>query len=238
MQIVTNGAYVASRVKIGNYVHWASMGFLIVGFVLSFMTERFGQEAIFVSYMCLIAALILLNFGRTFTRRFGSRFRQDQWLIPALKGLDQRFTLFNYAAPTLPDHMVVGPTGLYVLVPRPNGGTVRYQNGRFSRGSLGGTLLRNIAEGGLGNPLVDVRRAMSQLAAYLRAYGSEELIAGLEARPMIVFTNLGAQLQVQDPPVPIVKSKDLKAVFRRAKTALEQERVDELKQVLGREVES
>ncbi len=233
MRTLVNERYVSSRMKIGNYSHFASMGLLIIGFVLSLMTGTLGQEVIFVAYMCLIGAFLLLSYGRRFTRRWGPRFRQDQWLTPALKGVDNSYTMFNYAAPDLPDHIVVGPSGLYVLVPRPNGGTVQFQDGRWSRGSAGSTILRGLAEGGLGNPMQDVQAALQQLAGYLRKNGSEELISGLEARPVIVFTNPGVNLVVKNPPMPIVKTKDLKAIFRRAKPTLEPEKVEELKRVLG-----
>jgi hypothetical protein len=236
MQTVVNDRYVGSRMKIGNYSHFASMALLVIGFVLSLMTSTFGQEVIFVAYVCLIGAFLLLSYGRRFTRRWGPRFRQDQWLVPALRGVDNSFTMFNYAAPDLPDHVIVGPSGLYVLVPRPNGGTVQFQDGKWSRGGAGATILRGLAEGALGNPMQDVQASMQQLAGYLRKNGTEELIAGLEARPVIVFTNPNVNLTVKNPPMPIVKTKDLKAIFRRAKPILAPDKVEELKQVLGQGV--
>lgn len=236
MQVVENKDYVSRKLKSGNIANIASMALLVMGFVLSLMTDRFGNTAIFVAYAALIGAFLLLSYARTFSRRWGTRFRQDQWLIPALRGVDNRYTMFNYASPELPDHILVGPGGIFVLVPKSNGGTIRYQNGKWSRGSVAGSLLRGVAEGGLGNPLIEVRRAMTELAAYLRKYGSEELIQGLEARPIIVFTNPGARVEAKDPPVPIVQSKELRAIFRRAKPTLEPEKVEQLNRVLGREV--
>ncbi len=236
MLIVENKKYVSDKVRLGNIANFASMGLLIVGFVLSLMTGTLGQQAIFAAYAALIGAFLLLSYGRNFTRRWGPRFRQDQWLLPALRGVDNRYTMFNYAAPNLPDHIVVGPGGLFVLVPKPNGGTVRYQNGRWSRGNIGSTMFRGLAEGGLGNPIVDVNKNLGLLAAYLKKNGSEQLIAGLEARPILVFTNPGANLEVSGPPIPVVGSKELKAIFRRAKATLEPEKVEELTEVLSREV--
>ena len=236
MQIVENKSYVSGKLRVGNIANFTSMGLLIVGFVLSLMTGTFGQQAIFFAYVALIGAFLLLSYGRNFTRRWGARFRQDQWLIPALRGVDNRYTMFNYAAPELPDHLLVGPGGLFVLVPKSNGGTVRFENGRWSRGNIGSSLLRGLAEGGIGDPVADVRRAMGLLAAYLKKHGSEELIAGLEARPIVVFTNPGVRLDVHTPPISVVQAKDLKSIFRRAKSVLEPEKVEELKRVLGREV--
>ncbi len=241
MQVVVNGAYVRGKVRIGNYVHWASMVLLIVGFVLSlpFTTQYIEQRtAIFVAYAALIGALLLLNFGRTFTRRWGPKFRQDQWLIPNLKGLDNKSTLFNYPSPNLPDHVLVSPSGLYVLVPKPNGGKVRFDGSHWSRGSASSTIFRGLFEGGMGNPIDDVRRALSLLAAYLKTHGSEDLVTGLEARPIIVFTNPGVQLEVRGSQIPVVTTKELKSLFRRAKPTLSDEKVEELKRVIGREVAS
>ena len=239
MQIVVNGAYVSGKVKIGNYVHWASMALLVIGFALSlpFSAAYIDQRtSIMMAYAALVGALLLLNFGRTFTRRWGPKFRQDQWLIPNLKGLDNKSTLFNYASPDLPDHILVSPSGLYVLLPKPNGGKIRFDGSRWSRGSTGSTIFRGLSEGGLGNPIEDVRRAMSLLAAYLKSHGSEDLVQGLEARPVIVFTNPGAQLEVRNSQIPVLTTKELKSLFRRAKPALSDQKVEELKLVIGREV--
>ena len=216
MQVVENQAFVRSRVRIGNIANLVSLVLLGVGFGLSFMGPNFGPEAIFFAYVAMIAALLALSFGRTFTRRWGPRFRQDQLLEPALRGLDNRHTLFNYASPDLPDHVLVGPTGLYLLVPRANGGTIRFDGRRWRRGSIGGALLRNLAEGGLGDPIGDVRRSMSLLATYLKKHGSEETVKGLEARPIIVFTNPQARVEARHSPVPVVHVRELRSVFRRA----------------------
>lgn len=236
MQIVANDNLVRGKVKIGNIANFASMGLLAVGFFLSLQMEAIGQIAVFLAYAAMIGAFFLLSYGRTFTRRWGSRFRQDQWLIPALRGTDNRYTMFNYLSTDLPDHLLLGPGGLFVLVPRPNAGTIKFENGKWSRGSVGGTILRGIAEGGLGNPLVDVRIALTKLATYLKKHGSEELIQGLEARPIVVFTNPGAYLQVRGAPVQVVLAKDVKSILRRAKPTLSPEKVEELKKVLSREV--
>ncbi len=238
MQVVTNWPYVRSRTNLGSYLNFGSMGLLIVGMVLSFLSdpERLGPMAIWYSYIALILALMLLNISRPYTRRFGAKWRQDQWLIPNLKGLDARAALFNFASAKLPDHVLVAPSGLYVLVPKPNGGVIRFDGARWSRGSLAGGLLRSLGEGGLGNPFNDVQRAMGMLAAYLRTHGSEELVRGLEAKPIIVFTNPGARLEVRNSQIPVVTAKELRSVFRRAKPALDPERMEELKRVLGREV--
>jgi hypothetical protein len=244
MQVVVNGAYVSGKVKIGNYLHWASMVLLVAGFLLSlpYGADFLGQQtAIMLAYAALIGALLLLNFGRSFTRRWGPKFRQDQWLVLGIKGLDNKATLFNYPSPDLPDHVLVAPTGLYVLLAKPNGGTIRFDGLRWSRGSMAGTLLRGLGEGGLGNPVQDMQKAMEQLRAYLTTNGSEDLIKGLHARPIIVFTNPSARLQVdnRNPGLEdlwIVHLNDLKTKFRRAKPILDNDKVEELKRVIGREV--
>lgn len=238
MQIVVNDALVSSKAKIGTYTHWGSMALLIVGFGLSLPVgaEYLGQQtALFAAYTAMILALLLLNFGRGFTRRWGPKFRQDQWLIPNLKGLDSKATLFNYPSANLPDHVLVSPNGLYVLVPKPNGGKVKFDGARWSRGGSGGGLLRGLAEGGLGNPVEDVRRALALLATYLRTHGSEDLIHDLEARPIIVFTNPSAELQIRNSDIPVVTGRELRSIFRRSKPVLSDEKVEELKQVIGRE---
>ena len=237
MQIIANDKFVRSRVKIGNIANFASMGLLAVGFVISLQQQTLGSIAVFLAYVAMIGAFLLLSYGRTFSRRWGPRFRQDQWLIPALRGTDNKYTMFNFASKELPDHLLVGPGGLFVLVPRSNGGTILFENGKWSRGSAGSTILRGISEGGLGNPFIDVRIALTKLAEYLKKHGSQDLIDGLEARPVLVFTNPGVQLRVRNAPISVVHAKDLRSIIRRAKPILAPEKVEELKKVLSREVE-
>src|SRR5512133_3873494 len=235
MQIVTNGAFVRSRTNLGNYLNFGSMALLIVGMGLSFMMDRLGNLAIWISYAALILALMLLNVARPLTRRFGGKWRQDQWLIPNLKGLDNKATLFNFASPKLPDHVLVAPSGLYIIVPKPNGGTIRFDGQKWSRGNLAGSMLRSLGEGGLGNPAQDVRRAIAMVADYLRTYGSEELIQGLEAKPVMVFTNPSVQLDVRNAPFQVITARELRGLFRRARPTFSDEKLEELKQVLGHE---
>ena len=88
----------------------------------------------------------------------------------------------------------------------------------------------------MGNPLMDVRIALTKLATYLKKHGSEELIHGLEARPIVVFTNPGANLQVRNAPVAVVRAKEIRSILRRAKPILPPEKIEGLVEVLGREV--
>lgn len=235
MQIVVNEQFVKSRARIGNIAHLISMGLLIVGFILSVVYPNYGVEFLFGAYMAMILALLVLSYSRNFTRRWGTRFRQDVQLVPGLRGLDNRHTMFNYPGPELPDHLVVGPTGLYILVPRANSGTIKFDGRRWSRGSLGGGFFRSLSEGALGNPLQDVNKALTQIAGFIKKNGSPELVEGLEARPIIVFTHPDARLEIRNSPVPAMLVRELRSVFRKAKETLEPAKMEELKRILGLE---
>ena len=151
MQIVANDQL---RQRAGSrwatIAHFASMGLLVVGFVLSllWLTDLRIRWRSSCAYVAMIGALLLLNFGRTFTRRFGHR-------VPAgpmagagpSQGWTTGYTLFNYASPDLPDHVLLGPTGLYVLLPKPNGGTVRFDGRRWSTGQRCRRAAADLAEG-------------------------------------------------------------------------------------------
>jgi len=51
-----------------------------------------------------------------------------------------------------------------------------------------------------------------------------------------VFTSPNARLQVRNSPIPVVSTRELRSVIRRAKPTLPAEKVDELKETLSREV--
>ena len=74
-----------------------------------------------------------------------------------------------------------------------------------------------------------MNKALSQMAGFVQKHGSPELVQGLEALPIIVFTHPDARLEVRNSPVPVMQVRELRSVFRKAKETLDPAKMEELK---------
>src|SRR5262249_24350641 len=96
----------------------------------------------FVPWFTLGAGIILLNVGKFYAMRYGTRPRVDQAITQALKGLDNRNHLFNFV-PTLPvEYLLLTPNGVVVLETRPFFGDVIHEGDRWKRPMNVGSMLQ------------------------------------------------------------------------------------------------
>jgi len=209
VQIVTNQQFVKNRTRIakfGTLLGFAGMG---VGFVASL-----NPEFISVAYVCLIIGLFAFNVGRYNAIRWGSRPREDEVLANALKGLDQKYVLVNYA-PELPSgHVLLSPFGLFHIETRHNDGGITCQGDKWSRSRSWFALLRGLSEGQLGNPTRSAQAASGRLSSFLTERFGEEVANQVPVEGVVVFMSPRVDLKVSDAVVPGVTPGDLKACVR------------------------
>ncbi|MBI2940138.1 MAG: NERD domain-containing protein [Chloroflexi bacterium] len=213
MQTIINERLVAQRGRIGGLATGAGFVALIAGFIISLQ----WQELILVSYALLIAGFIAFNVGKYHSMRWGRWGRQprpDEAIVGQLKSLDQKYQLFSWV-PELPaDHILLTPHGVTVLEVRPFIGEIFTAGDRWwrQRGLWG--FLQFFAEGSLGNPAREAQRDVTAIKEYL----AERLGGEAESVPvdaLIVFSHPRVRLHVEDPAVPVVQMRDLKATIRR-----------------------
>jgi hypothetical protein len=196
----------------------AALAVVAVGLFVSWNNPIPTYEQMIGSYVAIVVGLVLYNVGQVSLRRYGPRFRHDAALVKALKGLDRRYTLLTFPSSKLPDYVLVGPTGVQVIVPRLHGGQVTCRADRWTRDTGGG--LRRILSMFGGNPFGDptrdavngvqrVRRRLSE-----RGLGDEVPVDGV-----VVFTNPTVKLRVEGCSVPVTVAKNLRNVVRPAKGA-------------------
>lgn len=209
MQVITNEQFVASRARIGKIGTLLGLAAFFAGFFTSLNIELIG-----ISYALLIFGLFAFNVGRYNSVRWGTRPRQDEILANALKGLDHKHVLLNYAGDVPASHLLLSPLGLFVIEPRIHDGEIACEGSRWRRKRSFTTIVRSFVEGGLGNPTRDAQRVVAGVKSFLvDKLGAERAeVVPLEA--VIVFTSPLVQLKVTDPVVPVVKPDDLKAQVR------------------------
>ena len=227
MKIVTNEKLIARNAKIGT---WSSLGGMAVLGLGLFISIRW-TEYIALSFLCLLAGVLLSNVGLYNANRWVKRPRPDEVLTKALKGFDRRYYLYNYVLPV--SHALVGPSGLFVIVARNHEGPIYYSAGRWRQRF---NLLRafGFLGEGLGNPIRDAERDVHKMQ---KSLARQELAPDdVPIQPLIVFTNEKAELRVQDPPLPVLDPKGLKDFLRKApKDVLSGNQIRQITEAFGDE---
>lgn len=208
MQIITNEPLIKRNARIGQGLSIAGLGVLVTGMIISFTrTDLFMW-----SLLALLLGFTLSQIGIYFGNRWGRRPRPDEHLNAALKGLDQNYTLYHYSTPTA--HLLVGPAGIWVLMPRHQRGNMVFEKGRW-RQKGGGILqvyLRFFAQEGIGRPELEAPGEIEAMQKFLAKQLPEEEELP-EIQSVLVFTNDAASiLESEDaakpPAVPAKKLKD------------------------------
>ena len=208
MQIIVNETRIARGARIGKIATFAGLGFLVVGLIISLTLQATGL--IWISFVCLLLGILVSSVGTMNMNRWVREPRADQALTRGLKGFDDRYRLYSYFLPA--PHVLLGPTGLFVLTTMGQDGVIRYDGTKFHRDFSAARLLRFMAEEGLGKPFAE---ADSQVRAMQKLLDEQEAGEGVEIQNVVVFYNPRAQLSVSDPPRPVVTQKGLKKALRR-----------------------
>ena len=141
MKIIKNEKLIKRNGKIGQ---WTSLGALVVlglGMYISFnRTDLFAY-----SVAALLLGFTMTQVGMYMGNRYGRRPRPDEKLDAGLKGLQNEFVIYHYMTPA--SHLLVGPAGIWVVLPYHQRGQVKYSKNRWRMG--GGGFLRLIALAGM-----------------------------------------------------------------------------------------
>ena len=207
MDIITNEKLVTRNARIGKYSSILALVILAGGMIISFTR----QDLFNLSLIALIVGFFLSQMGIYYGNRWGRRPRPDELLGQALKGLDDRFTLFNYTSPT--SHLLLGPAGVWVLIPHHQRGVITYDAQKKRWHQKGGNMyLKMFAQEGLGRPDIEISAERDAIQKYLNKVLPNET---LEVQAALIFTNDQAEVQVDDAPAPTLHARKLKDFVRK-----------------------
>ncbi|MGE5222897.1 MAG: hypothetical protein ACM3PY_10675 [Omnitrophica WOR_2 bacterium] len=230
MNIISNARLIRRNARIAQYSGLAGMIILIAGmYVLFRYPGQFG-----IIWGTVLAGFILSQVGIYFTNRWGRNPRPDQNLNNALKGLSTDYSLYHYVTPT--SHLLVGPAGVWVLLPRYQRGTITFEKNRFKQKGGGFLLnyLKIFGQEGLGRPELEVEAEKEAVTKFLKKHIPEDKIPPIQAA--LVFTDERAKLEnLEEAPVPTLPKSKLKEFIRKsAKTkSFSMDRVNEINHVIG-----
>ena len=209
MKIIKNEKLIKRNGQIGN---WASIGALVVLGVSMYINFT-HIELVAYSLGGLFLGFILMQIGIYMGSRYSRSPRPDEKLDAGLKGLQNEFVMYHYVAPA--SHLLVGPAGIWVILPYHQRGQVAYRKNRW-RNSGGGFLqgyMRFFGQDSIGRPDIEADSETNAVKKYL-----EKNLDGVdvpEINTMLVFTDETTEVDATDAPIPALKVKEIKEFFRK-----------------------
>ncbi|MEW5938765.1 MAG: hypothetical protein AB1750_03825 [Chloroflexota bacterium] len=210
MKIIRNEKLIKRNSKIGQFTSLAALVVLFGGMYISFTKPEYFTWSI----IALIAGFTLTQIGMYFGNRWGRRPRPDEQLDAALKGIPGEYTLYHYSSPV--SHLMVGPAGIWVILPYTQKGKVFYHKNRW-KGSGGGFLqayMRIFGQESIGRPDVEAGSEVTALDKFFKKNFAEG-----EAVPPInvalAFLDPNIEIDAADAPLPTLQAKKLKDYIRK-----------------------
>ena len=208
MKIIKNEKLIKRNAKIGQFTSMGALVVLGVGMYISFT-----QPELFVwAVAALLVGFTLTQIGMYFGNRWGRSPRPDEKLDAGLKGLTKDYSLYHWTTPV--SHLLVGPAGIWVLLPYHQRGQVAYSKKRW-RMKGGGFLqgyMRIFGQEGLGRPDLEAEAEINSIRKALAKELEEDEIP--EINVALVFTADEVEVEAEDAPIPALLLKKIKDFFR------------------------
>lgn len=208
MKIIKNEKLIKRNGRIGNWTSLAALAVLGVGMYISLTRTDLFVYAL----AALLVGFTLTQIGMYMGSRYGRSPRPDEKLDAGLKGLPGDYTMYHYIAPA--SHLLVGPSGVWMLMPYHQRGQVNYKKNRWkmSGGGFLQSYMRIFGQESLGRPDIEIDNEVNALKKYFTKQMDEAQIP--EVKPLIVFTNDEVELNAEATPVPAMKLKQVKDFIR------------------------
>ncbi len=210
MRIVSNEKLVQRNVAIGKYAMWGGTALLVGALVINLIAFTRPQDVYLITYViaAFFVGFTLTNIATLYNNRWGRR--PDRGLADALKGLDDRFTLYNYrlGAP----HVLAGPSGVIVLHPKYQVGPVLYDGKRWQNPGARRMFFGLFNPDPLGNPVAEAAGEVDSFNKFIQKRAPDLQVA---PQALIIFLNPHAEVNAKDSAVPALHVKQLKDYLRK-----------------------
>jgi hypothetical protein len=206
MRVTVNEPLVTKRSSWGRHITVFGFAVMLLAVVLSF-----NRLNLLRAYGVMVTGLVIINIGLYYGGKWMRDPREDQILDKALKGLNHGSRLYSYLLPA--DHVLLSASGLFVLTLKFQDGQITAQGDKWQRHLSLVSSVRALFEPRLGNPGQQALKEASKVQSWVQGHLPD---AEVPVRPVIVFVNPKAQLQLEEPSVPAVALDDLKTHLRTA----------------------
>jgi hypothetical protein len=208
MKVITNEKLIKKYSSLGKYLNIGAIAILFGGMAISWLRI----DLFYLAMIALLAGFILSQISIFFINRWGRRPRPDERITSSLKGMTNDYTLYHYNTPV--SHLLVGPAGVWTILPYFQRGTITYEKNRWKQrgGGLGLAYLKIFAQEGLGRPDLDSKSDIDKLTEFFTQGMGTEIP---EIKSVLVFTDKRAILEVEEAPIPTMATEDLKEFIRK-----------------------
>ncbi|MHA1794992.1 MAG: hypothetical protein ACTSUK_02690 [Promethearchaeota archaeon] len=229
MKISINNKIIDRNKKIAQITLYISLAFLAIGFIWTLRNSDNSKS--FIGSLILIPAYLLVQVSIFMANRWGKSPRPDEIVIQALKGLDDKYTLYNYT--TGVPHLLVGPIGVWIINPYHHEGEISYNSEKKRYKQKGGPKLiaKYFAQEGLPN----ITREVFSLKKDLKKYFDKNSIhIDEELKVVNLFYSDDVILLSDNAPEINLKSNKLKVFIRNhaKKTKLPPEKIEKFRNLL------
>lgn len=208
MKIATNTKLIKRNSRIGQITSLGALGILAAGMYITFK----NPTAVGYSLGALIVGFFLSQIGMYYGNRWGRSPRPDEIIDKGLKGLGREYTIYHYSAPV--PHLLVGPSGLWVLLHYYQGGSITYVNKRWRQkgGGFIQSYLKLFGQENIGRPEIESAAQIEALKKYFKKSLPDIEIP--EIFSVALFSNLAASLELNDAPISAMAPKDFKELLK------------------------
>lgn len=211
MKIIKNEKLIQRNSKIGGWVTIAALVILGGGMYFS-ISNNTNPQIVMYSFIAFIVGFVLTQIGMYMGNRWGRSPRPDEQLDAGLKGLQNEFAIYHYMTPA--SHLLVGPAGIWVLLPYRQRGVVTYTKNRWriSGGGFMQAYMSIFGQEGIGRPDLEAENETLAIKRILSKSLNENEVP--EVQTALVFMNETIDLQIENAPLPALKLKQLKDFMR------------------------
>ena len=212
MKIIKNEKRINRNGRIGRWAILSALIILGTGMYLS-VTNNTDPQMFTYSAVALIVGFVLMQIGIYMGNRYGRSPRPDEKLDIGLKGLQHDFVLYHYSTPV--SHLLLGPAGVWVLLPYHQRGQATFKKNRWkmSGGGFAQAYMRIFGQEGLGRPDLEVDSEITALKKYLAKHMDSAEIPEINA--LMVFTGDDVEIDAEGATFPALKLKQMKEFIRK-----------------------
>lgn len=227
MRIFTNEKLYKRNTRLAFVANLAGLFFVLASVYALFSGNQLGLYLLF-----LLAGIICMQTGIYFGR--WNR-RPDIALNNALKSVDDSYTLYHYTTPV--SHMLLGPSGIWILLPRHARGTVSFDQRRQRWTLKAKGFLARFGQESIGRPIVEASMEAEALDRFLQKSWEGDVDPSLRpgeslrVQAALVFVDETSAMEgVGNAPIPTVGIKKLKQILLKAdeKSRLSKDQVKQL----------
>ncbi len=210
MRIVANDKLIQRNSQIAKYATFGGLALLIGALVINILALTRPNEPTLLIYVMVafFVGFTLTNIGTLFNNRWGRR--PDKALADSLKGLDDRFTLYNYKLGA--SHVLVGPSGPIVLLPKYQAGPVAFDGRKWTNPGGRRGMFGLFNPDPLGNPVADAAAEVDNFNRYVKKQAPD---VNLVPQAIAVFVHPRAEVSAKNTALPVMHVKQLKEYVRR-----------------------